>query len=261
MGGALDDGPAGMSEVSRETAEQAQRCGIALHYSSFWGEEKQVGEDVLRRALEAMGASHEHRPPATHNGFPGVRVAAEGAGARIEWRGAPGAGTWRLTPIDVADGAQARGGEVASSGDDHTIELPGDLERGYWQLVAPARSGPAECLVIVAPPRCWVPGALEAGERWWGCTVQLYALRSSHDWGIGDFGDLRRLVEIASRQGASFIGLSPLHALFPHRPDTASPYSPSSRNALNPIYLDVQLLLDQSGCREAALRATKMRLR
>src|SRR5206468_1082416 len=128
------------------------------------------------------------------------------------------------------------------------IELPAGVERGYWKLDA----GEHDCLVIVAPARCWTPAALEAGERWWGCTVQLYALRSSHDWGIGDFGDLRRLVEIASRQGASFIGLNPLHALFPHRPEVASPYSPSSRNALNPIYLDVQLLVDHSGSREAA---------
>ncbi|MDB5898339.1 MAG: 4-alpha-glucanotransferase, partial [Ramlibacter sp.] len=45
--------------------------------------------------------------------------------------------------------------------------------------------------------------------------------------------------------------LSPLHALFPHNPDLASPYSPSSRKALNPIYLDVQTLVDLSGCDEA----------
>ncbi len=42
-----------------------------------------------------------------------------------------------------------------------------------------------------------------------------------------------------------------MHALFPHNPAAASPYSPSSRKALNPIYLDVQTLVDLSGCDEA----------
>ncbi|HSH90849.1 MAG TPA: malto-oligosyltrehalose synthase, partial [Ramlibacter sp.] len=133
------------------------------------------------------------------------------------------------------------------------IDLPADLAMGYWRLEL--EGDPAHwCRVIVAPARCWVAPALAAGERWWGCTIQLYALRSARNWGIGDFGDLRRLVHAASSQGASFIGLSPLHALFPHRPDVASPYSPSSRNALNPIYLDVQALVDQGGCKEAAAR-------
>ena len=108
--------------------------------------------------------------------------------------------------------------------------------------------------MVVAPRHCHVPAPLQDGERWWGCTIQLYALRSSRNWGIGDFGDLRRLCDAAAYQGASFIGLSPLHALFPHNPAAASPYSPSSRKALNPLYLDVQTLVDLSGCEEAARR-------
>jgi (1->4)-alpha-D-glucan 1-alpha-D-glucosylmutase len=227
-----------MSDVPREIAELAEQCGVALHYSSFWGEDKQVGEEVLRRALAAMGVHARSSP----EDFPVVQVVTEGCATRLQWHGEE-AGSWQIASAD-APATPAFAGVIRGG----AIELP-ELDRGYWRLSV----GDHECLVIVAPPRCWTPPALEAGERWWGCTVQLYALRSSHDWGIGDFGDLRRLVEIASRQGASFIGLSPLHALFPHRPEDASPYSPSSRNALNPIYLDVQLLLDQSGCREAAV--------
>jgi (1->4)-alpha-D-glucan 1-alpha-D-glucosylmutase len=224
-----------MSGVSREIQDLAEHCGVALHYSSFWGEEKQVGEHVLRRALGAMKVS----AAVAHEGFPITHVVTQGSTSRVEWHGGPHPGPWQLSL-----------GENSLSGvaTQRAIELPGDLAPGYWQLTL----GDETCLVIVAPSRCWTPPELDAGERWWGYTVQLYALRSSHDWGIGDFGDLRRFVEIASRQGASFVGLSPLHSLFPHRPEVASPYSPSSRNALNPIYLDVQLLLDQSGCREAS---------
>jgi (1->4)-alpha-D-glucan 1-alpha-D-glucosylmutase len=82
--------------------------------------------------------------------------------------------------------------------------------------------------------RCWQPPALEHGGRVWGYGVQLYGLRSARNWGIGDFGDLRALVALAARQGASLVGVSPLHAA------ELSPYSPSSRHALNWRYLDVE---------------------
>ncbi|HET9122329.1 MAG TPA: 4-alpha-glucanotransferase, partial [Acidiferrobacteraceae bacterium] len=42
--------------------------------------------------------------------------------------------------------------------------------------------------------------------------------------------------------GASLIGLNPLHALFLHNPEQASPYSPSSRLFLSPLYLDVEAI-------------------
>jgi len=89
---------------------------------------------------------------------------------------------------------------------------------------------------------CFLPGGLRHGGRIWGPAVQLYALRSQRNWGIGDFGDLLALIEQWPRRGASVIGLSPLHALFPHDPERASPYSPSSRLALNVLYIDVEAI-------------------
>ena len=35
------------------------------------------------------------------------------------------------------------------------------------------------------------------------------------------------------------VGLNPLHALFPHDRSRASPYQPSDRRFLDPIYIDV----------------------
>ncbi len=83
-----------------------------------------------------------------------------------------------------------------------------------------------------------MPPALETG-RAWGFALNVYALRSSRNWGIGDFGDLRAFVGYASRLGADVIGLSPLHALHFTQPEAASPYAPASRYFLNPLYIDI----------------------
>lgn len=96
----------------------------------------------------------------------------------------------------------------------------------------------------IAPPavnalRCHVPPALAGGAKWWGVTAQLYSLRSAGDWGLGDFGTLRELVRHAAAAGAAFIGLNPLHALFPADPTHVSPYSPSSRHYLSVAMIDV----------------------
>jgi len=235
-------------DIPDELSALAQRHGIALRYHSFWGEDKAVPESVLRQALQVMRVDGAPSP-APRPGLPPVQVLTEGQPGRLMWTDARPAKTWRLDGEGSA--ATFHEGQVRQEGDLHIVDLPADLATGYWTLTVDGQTD-RHCLVVVAPQRCWAPAALQLeGQRWWGCTIQLYALRSTRNWGIGDFGDLRRLVDTAVRHGASFIGLSPLHALFPHRPEVASPYSPSSRNALNPIYLDVQALVEMSGCEEA----------
>lgn len=85
---------------------------------------------------------------------------------------------------------------------------------------------------------CFLPEFLAEG-RAWGVTCQLYSLRSTRNWGIGDFEDLARLGEAAARWGADFLGVNPLHALFLAEPAKASPFSPSERLFLNPLYIAV----------------------
>ncbi|WP_285295213.1 4-alpha-glucanotransferase [Aureimonas altamirensis] len=80
------------------------------------------------------------------------------------------------------------------------------------------------------------------GDPAWGVTCQLYALRSSRTFGLGDFEDLGRLAEIAGRAGAAFLGVNPLHALFFANPGHYSPYSPSTRRFLNPFYIAMDAL-------------------
>ena len=96
----------------------------------------------------------------------------------------------------------------------------------------------ARGLARLQSPPSYIPAWLEDG-RAWGITCQLYALRSARNWGMGDFEDLARLAELAAAAGADFIGINPLHALFFANPDIFSPYTPSSRRFLNPLYIAV----------------------
>src|SRR6202023_469775 len=69
--------------------------------------------------------------------------------------------------------------------------------------------------------------------RFWALAVQLYGIKSRRNWGHGDFTDLKGLIDLAARMGASGVGLNPLHALFDDRADEFSPYYASSRLFLN----------------------------
>lgn len=89
---------------------------------------------------------------------------------------------------------------------------------------------------MIAPHRCF---ERPPNEKLWGMCVQLYTLRSEEDWGIGDFSTLKDALYQTARRGGAFVGVNPLHALYPAVPENASPYSPSSRTALNVIYIDV----------------------
>ena len=96
--------------------------------------------------------------------------------------------------------------------------------------------------------RCFEPAALAAGSRGWGLSVQLYSLRSTNNWGIGDLADLLWLLRAAARRGADFVGINPLHALFPSQPAWCSPYGASSRHFLNVLYIAVPCVAEFAGC-------------
>jgi 4-alpha-glucanotransferase len=111
------------------------------------------------------------------------------------------------------------------------------------------------------PPQLANGDRCETGpERAWGWAVQLYALRSSESWGIGDFADLRRFGHWASHAGASVILLNPLGAQTPRLPYEASPYYASTRRFRNVIYLRVEELEGADGVDLTALRDEALRL-
>lgn len=132
------------------------------------------------------------------------------------------------------------------------LPLPADLPPGYHRFEIDLEYAHRErCALIVTPGRIHEPRELASGGRIWGVAVQLYALRSDGNWGIGDFTDLRELLGLAADAGANFVGISPVHALFPADPTLYSPYSASSRHALNVMFIDVNAVPEVQECAQA----------
>ena len=109
------------------------------------------------------------------------------------------------------------------------------LVSGYYQLSLQCELGEFTATLLVSEGRAYLPA--DAQQKHWGVSLQLYALRSSGKWQIGDFIDLYEYTQWLASKGAGFILLNPLHALSIDKPDYPSPYSPSDRRYINPLYI------------------------
>ncbi len=183
-----------------------------------------------------------------------INVPARDFGSSIVWSVRLEDGSRRTGVTSTADCAEVWRGEFEGSWiTRRRLDLPFSLVAGYHELEAAIAGRAAErCLLIASPAQCYEPASIIGGARLWGVAVQLYTLRSGENWGIGDFGDLQRLIRWMSTCGAGFIGLNPLHALAPADPDRASPYSASSRHFLNVLFISVPSVPEFADC--AALR-------
>ena len=134
----------------------------------------------------------------------------------------------------------------------YRLPLPEDLPLGYHRLsVHVDEHIDATCALIIAPPRCYEPASMQQGQRLWGLSIQLYTLRSRHNWGMGDFADLKELIRAVTPLGCGTIGLNPLHALRPADAAHISPYSPSHREFLNLLYIAVPDVEEYAQCAAA----------
>lgn len=199
-----------MQKQSEEKKVSTNGWGIDLCYEDANGEWHDTSQETINAILKAMGAEPESLAPPRDNSVLVVR-----AGDQREI----GPGSITLESGDKVD--------VAG-------RLPPDLPLGYHTLNLDGLEQPTR--LIVGPAQCWLPEALET----WGWAVQLYAARSSKSWGMGDFADLEMLAKWSAEMGAGMLLVNPLSAAIPVREQQASPYYPSSRRFLNPLWLHIE---------------------
>ena len=76
-----------------------------------------------------------------------------------------------------------------------------------------------------------------------GCVVPVFSLRSEHSFGVGDFGDLRRMVDWAAETGMHALQILPINDTTLSGQWTDSyPYNCISIFALHPLYADLEAL-------------------
>jgi 4-alpha-glucanotransferase len=151
-----------------------------------------------------------------------------------------------LASLESTSAASVAGTDFAAL----KLRLPAGLPLGYHDLAVTVRSPDSPDLssnarIIVAPSRAWLPPQLRADGKLAGLAVSLYGLRSSRNWGAGDFTDLAALLNwVSTVLGAAFVALNPLHILHNREPYNTSPYLPLSIFFRNPLYLDIEALED-----------------
>ena len=219
--------------MSKTLEQQAVEGGIDLGYHDINGTYHATKPEVLESIVAVLDKSkpdsdglYLNTMVAHENGEESLQMPSEFHGAEA------------VVLIDEADECQTL---TLYPGDNDTlwIKLP-QLACGYYTLSAETGGKCRLVRLIVAPESVYQPKLLANGGRMNGLTMHLYSLRSERNWGIGDFTDLLNLMKYAAEKKLDFVGINPLHALFTSKPAFASPYSPSSREWLNPIYLDVE---------------------
>jgi 4-alpha-glucanotransferase len=228
--------------------EQAALRGIETAYQDAFGHLHVVPVEVVARLVQSIpldAAAQERMLAPTV----AVRRGHELWLAVSTFCGASGSIRWGLfAPEKIV------AGEAAAS----PIRLPSDLPVGTYDLqvsvMTPQGERSESATLLVAPAETYQGG--DPRSRQWALAVQLYAIRSHRNWGHGDFTDLLGLIDLASELGAAALGLNPLHHCF-----EASPYSPSSRLFLNPLYIDLDVVPEFAGLKTAEMEEAIERLR
>ncbi len=223
--------------------DRAKQLGIQTEFVDGQGQRHVTDATALKIILDALPERNPTRlldqPVVIRTGETTRTELGPAAALPVSWR------------VTAGDGVIAEG-----RADQRVIAWPADWKEGVYRLKLTDTASPTEEIpLVVSPPRAF------AGEfdRGWLLAVQLYSIRSSRNWGIGDFTDLAALLELAAELGADGVGLNPLHALFDDKPADCSPYSPNSRLFLNPLYIDVERIAEFEAGSEVHKAAARLR--
>lgn len=127
------------------------------------------------------------------------------------------------------------------------VIMCGSLPLGYHSLIVKFADEVSSGQLAVVPEQAYLPVTLADGAKIWGFIVQLYTLRSARNWGIGDLSDLKQLINSSAKLGVGIIGLNPLHVLCTPNEYHCSPYSPSDRRYIEPLYIDPEVVVEYDG--------------
>jgi glycogen operon protein len=270
------------SRLSRGVSEKAlarlaSAAGVALHWWSLDGVRHAVSRDTSIALLAAMDlpaastqqaldslhalADHHDRRP-----LPFALVGRMGEALSVDLAiddGAATPHTWLTVEGEQAEtirvpvsSATAQEGALEARDGRPGRRLAAPLPAlGPGAYILRREDRPDEpCRLIVAPPACHTPAAIRDDRRLWGVTAQIYSMRRTGDQGVGDFTTLGALGEAAAARGAALLGINPLHTLSLGDRERASPYYPSDRRFLDPLYLDLGAVRGATGFAKASQR-------
>lgn len=246
--------------LARPLIKLAKACGVATFYIDQLGDYTEITDEALVGVLDALGFkadtpesiadSYERVSQKTANELlPPTVVAFNGVKTCVPIHAGDAQKEQIHISLTLEDGTDYEGslGDIQSEDNgDLFIELPDDLPMGYHTLHAKVINANgetaqhADVTLIAAPARIPLPESVKQKQRW-GFMTQMYSVRSKDSWGIGDYGDLRRLLKDAGEIGkADFMLINPIHACAPVTPLEPSPYLPESRRFLNVTYIRPQ---------------------
>lgn len=248
-----DARPEGLTDALLALAE---RYGVVPDFWGFDGTHKWVDPGTIVDVLAALGvdASGPERvavelenaedevwrrmlPPVVvlrEGDAPHVSVHVDDGAPARAWVELEDTGERRETsPVDLWVPPRTVDGRLVGRA---TVEVPGDLPLGWHTIVAESGRTVVRSPLVVTPRRLELPAGLDE-RRCWGFMAQLYSVRSERSWGVGDLADLRDLAWGSGRVGADFLLVNPLHAAEPVSPLTPSPYLPTTRRFVHPLYV------------------------
>lgn len=124
--------------------------------------------------------------------------------------------------------------------------IPSTPPLGYHRLHVQVGPLDFESHLFAAPLHAYTPAG--GDSKRWGFFCPVYALRSEHSWGAGDFADLDELIDFTHQLNGQAVATLPLLATFLDEPFNPSPYAPVSRLFWNELYLDVARIPEFADC-------------
>lgn len=194
----------------------AAKAGLLATWEDADGRTRQVAPDTLRAALRSLGLPCETEQDGVENLY---RLDAQQQRSFLT--------------LDAGDPLPEAGRLVLESGEAYDVAAGIVLDTpGYHRIETADRVVRLAVAPAAAPDVRTITGV----ERAWGPAVQIYSLRGEREAGFGDIAALTHFVQSAARSGAHLAAINPVHALFVADPARCSPYAPSNRETLNPLY-------------------------